>query len=181
MPRLPKGKVQLNIYLDEELAKKLRSVVKAKYESLRGLSREVELALRAWLEKALPPEPSALEEARTRTTRVKSSTKSSRDGELERVKEEVLSVAKPGDFITYDSLERVVLKACDIIDERGVRSRIRKLAAMGFIEFVGEEDGKEYYKVVGEVRGVEGLGEESKRRVEVDLFGGQKAQVSCLR
>jgi hypothetical protein len=175
MPRLPKGKVQLNIYLDEELVKKLRSVVKAKYENLRGgLSREVELALRAWLEKA-PPPASALEEARTRTTRVNSS----RVGELERIKEEVLRVARPGDFITHDSLEMVVLKTCGIIDGRSVKDRIRKLAAMGFIKFVGEEDGKKCYKVVGGGREVEGFGEE--RKVEVGLFGGQKAQVSRLR
>jgi len=179
MPRLPKGKVQLNIYLDEELVKKLRSVVKAKYESLRGVSKEVELALRAWLEKAPLPEPSALKEARTRTTRVKSSTKSSKDGELERIKEEVLRIARPGDFITHDSLEMVVLKTCGIIDRRSVKDRIRKLAAVGFIEFVGEEEGNTYYKVMGEIKEVEGLIVEGK--VEVDLFGGQKAQVPRLR
>jgi hypothetical protein len=180
MPRLPKGKVLLQVYVSEDLAKKLKSVVKEKYESLRGgLSQEVEQALRAWVEKALPSEPSALKEARTRTTRVKSSTKSSRDGELERVKEEVLRVARPGDFITHDSLEMVVLKTCGIIDGRSVKDRIRKLAAMGFIEFVGEEDGKKCYKVVGGGREVEGFGEE--RKVEVGLFGGQKAQVSRLR
>jgi hypothetical protein len=178
MPRLPKGKVLLQVYVSEDLAKKLKSVVKEKYESLRGgLSQEVELALKAWLEKPLPPEPSALG-ARTRTTRVKSSTKSSRDGELERIKEEVLRVAGPGDFITHDSLEMVVLKACGVIDRRSVKDRIRKLAAMGFLEFVGEEDGNRYYKVVGEIK-EGGLGGEG--RVEVGLFGGQKAQVSPLR
>jgi hypothetical protein len=180
MPRLPKGKVLLQVYVSEDLAKKLKSVVKEKYESLRGgLSQEVEQALRAWVEKALPSEPSALKEARTRTTRVKSSTKSSKDGELERIKEEVLRVARPGDFITHDSLERVVLKTCGIIDRRSVKDRIRKLAAVGFIEFVGEEEGNTYYKVMGEIKEVEGLRVEGK--VEVDLFGGQKAQVPRLR
>jgi hypothetical protein len=65
MPRLPKGKVLLQVYVSEDLAKKLKSVVKEKYESLRGgLSQEVEQALRAWVEKALPSEPSALKEER---------------------------------------------------------------------------------------------------------------------
>jgi uncharacterized protein (DUF2164 family) len=90
-----------------------------------------------------------------------------------------LRIARPGDFITHDSLEMVVLKTCGIIDRRSVKDRIRKLAAVGFIEFVGEEEGNTYYKVMGEIKEVEGLIVEGK--VEVDLFGGQKAQVPRLR
>jgi len=50
MPKLPKGKVQLLAYIDENLYKELRQLIKMKHEELRGaLSKEVEDALRAWI------------------------------------------------------------------------------------------------------------------------------------
>jgi hypothetical protein len=49
MPRLPRGKVQVSVYLDEEVAEALRKHVIAKYGKVRYLSREVEEAVRAWI------------------------------------------------------------------------------------------------------------------------------------
>jgi len=49
MPRLPRRKVQLCIYLHEEVAEALRKRVIAKYGRVRNLSREVEEAVRAWI------------------------------------------------------------------------------------------------------------------------------------
>jgi hypothetical protein len=62
MPRLPRGKVQVNVYLDEELAEALRKHVIAKYGRVRYLSREVEEAVRAWIRAShegskTPPSP----------------------------------------------------------------------------------------------------------------------------
>ena len=50
MPRLPRGKVQVCVYLDGEVAEALRKRVIAKYGKVRYLSREVEEAVRAWIE-----------------------------------------------------------------------------------------------------------------------------------
>ena len=68
MPRLPRGKVQVNIYLDEELAEALRKRVIAKYGRVRYLSREVEEAIRAWIgasheDSKTPPPPEGLRRA----------------------------------------------------------------------------------------------------------------------
>jgi hypothetical protein len=50
MPKIPKDKTLLQVYIDKSLASSLRSLVKMKYESFRGgLSKEVEDALRSWL------------------------------------------------------------------------------------------------------------------------------------
>lgn len=43
------GKVQVKIYLSEEVVEKLRDLVKEKYDGQWGLSWEVEEAIRAWL------------------------------------------------------------------------------------------------------------------------------------
>ena len=51
MPRLPKNKVLVGVYLPRELVKELRELVKMKYEGLYGLSLEVEQAIRYWLRK----------------------------------------------------------------------------------------------------------------------------------
>jgi hypothetical protein len=48
MPRLPKGKVQLNVYLDKELAEALRRRALLKYGK-HYLSRAVEEAIRSWI------------------------------------------------------------------------------------------------------------------------------------
>jgi hypothetical protein len=64
MPRLPRGKVQVSVYLDEEVAEALRKHVIAKYGKIRYLSREVEEAIRVWIKasheasKTPPPEES---------------------------------------------------------------------------------------------------------------------------
>jgi len=51
MPRLPKGKRGVYIYLDEEVYEKLMELVKRKYNGLRGaLSAEVQDALVHWIE-----------------------------------------------------------------------------------------------------------------------------------
>jgi hypothetical protein len=67
MPRLPRGKIQVCVYLDEEVAEALRKHVIAKYGKVRYLSREVEEAVRAWIgashEDSKTPPP---EEARER-------------------------------------------------------------------------------------------------------------------
>jgi len=48
--RLPRGKVQLNIIIDEKVANELYNLVKIKYQGLKGgLSYEVEEALKNWL------------------------------------------------------------------------------------------------------------------------------------
>ena len=51
MPRNPKGKKALTVYIDEELLNKLYSLIHSKYKAmLRGtLSAEVEAAIQAWL------------------------------------------------------------------------------------------------------------------------------------
>lgn len=51
MPRLPRGKVQLNVYIDEDLACRFKKYVKNKYKYMYGLSKEVEKAMRMYLEK----------------------------------------------------------------------------------------------------------------------------------
>jgi len=67
MPRLPRGKVQVCVYLDGEVAEALRKRVIAKYGKVRYLSREVEEAVRAWMASheasKTPPPP---EESRER-------------------------------------------------------------------------------------------------------------------
>ena len=51
MPRLPKGKKGIYIYLDEGVYEKLMELVKRKYNGLRGaLSAEVQDALVHWIE-----------------------------------------------------------------------------------------------------------------------------------
>jgi hypothetical protein len=49
MAKTSEGKVGLFIYLDKEVAKKLRELVKSKYQGQWGISWEVEEAIRAWL------------------------------------------------------------------------------------------------------------------------------------
>jgi len=50
MPKLPKGKVRLEVLISEDVAKKFYELVKMKHENLRGaLSYEVEQALRNWI------------------------------------------------------------------------------------------------------------------------------------
>ncbi|HID65642.1 MAG TPA: hypothetical protein EYP32_01755, partial [Aquificaceae bacterium] len=50
MPKVPKGKVGMYVYIDKKLYEELRALVKAKYPYLRGgLSREVEAALWYWV------------------------------------------------------------------------------------------------------------------------------------
>jgi hypothetical protein len=50
MPKLPKDKEMICVYIDKSLAAKLRDLVKMKYEKFSGgLSKEVEDALRSWL------------------------------------------------------------------------------------------------------------------------------------
>ena len=50
MPKMPRGKVGVYVYIDKELYEKLRTLVKAKYPYLRGgLSKEVEEALAYWI------------------------------------------------------------------------------------------------------------------------------------
>ena len=50
MPKIPKNKEMICIYIDKSLASGLRNLIKMKYESFRGgLSKEVEDALRSWL------------------------------------------------------------------------------------------------------------------------------------
>jgi hypothetical protein len=69
MPRLPRGKVQVCVYLDEEVAEALRKRVIAKYGKVRYLSREVEEAIRAWIrasheDSKTPPPPEGLRRGR---------------------------------------------------------------------------------------------------------------------
>jgi len=46
MPKVPKGKVRLDVYISRDLYKKLKELVVAKHELLHGaLSYEVEQAL----------------------------------------------------------------------------------------------------------------------------------------
>jgi len=49
MPKVPKGKVHLQAYVDEGVVEELRKLVFMKYGNFRSLSYEVEQALRAWL------------------------------------------------------------------------------------------------------------------------------------
>ena len=51
MPKMPQGKKGLYVYISEEVWEKLISLVKRKYDGLRGLSQEVEEAIKEWLEK----------------------------------------------------------------------------------------------------------------------------------
>jgi len=49
MPRLPRNKILVGIYLPKDLVKELREHVKRKYDGMYGLSLEVEQAIRYWL------------------------------------------------------------------------------------------------------------------------------------
>jgi hypothetical protein len=50
MPKVPKDKVGVYIYIDKDLMKRFRELVKAKHELLHGaLSYEVEQALAHWI------------------------------------------------------------------------------------------------------------------------------------
>ena len=50
MYKIPKGKVRICALISEDVAKKLRELVKMKYDTMHGgLSWEIEQALRAWL------------------------------------------------------------------------------------------------------------------------------------
>ena len=50
MPRLPRGKVGVYVYLDEKLYKELRRLIKMKYEQFHGaFSHEINEAIRNWL------------------------------------------------------------------------------------------------------------------------------------
>jgi uncharacterized membrane protein len=50
MPKLPKDKAGLYVYVDKQVADKLRKLVLIKYKTIYGhLSWEVEQALRAWI------------------------------------------------------------------------------------------------------------------------------------
>jgi metal-responsive CopG/Arc/MetJ family transcriptional regulator len=49
MPRVPKNKKLIGVYIDKEVVEQLRELVKTKYEGQWGLSWEVEEAIRAWL------------------------------------------------------------------------------------------------------------------------------------
>jgi len=49
MPRTPKGKVGVYIYVDEKIWQEFRDLVRQKHDEMYGLSIEVEEALRNWL------------------------------------------------------------------------------------------------------------------------------------
>jgi len=46
---IPKNKAQLLVYIDKKVLEDLRRLVKAKYDGMRGISWEVENALRNWI------------------------------------------------------------------------------------------------------------------------------------
>jgi len=52
MPKIPEGKVRIDVYINEEIFNKLMQLAKMKYRRLHGaLSREVEEALNYWIQK----------------------------------------------------------------------------------------------------------------------------------
>lgn len=136
MTRVPKGKSILFVYISDDLKMRLYDHVKSKYHGLKGISYEVEEALRLYLD-------SRSKEEFTHTNRTREP-----DG-LEEVKKAILEKFPVGAGVSKKILSSIIRDVCGLVNKYSIEARINALKQDGFLKEDLYFDGS-FFRVMGD-------------------------------